>query len=97
MIPLSKTNLLDIILLSTQGFLYQNQQIAYLLKKFHHVSHLIIFYFNHCIVTCLFHINIKLQPTGGIIINIECKAWARNIHYDRKERIGSVHFELMID
>lgn len=35
--------------------------------------------------------------TGGIIINIECKAWARNIIHDRKERIGSVHFELLID
>lgn len=37
------------------------------------------------------------RPVRGIIINIECKAWARNIHHDRKERIGSVHFELMID
>lgn len=35
--------------------------------------------------------------SGGIIINIECKAWARNIIHDRKERIGSVHFELLID
>lgn len=34
---------------------------------------------------------------GGIIINVECKAWARNIHHDRKERIGSVHYELLID
>lgn len=34
---------------------------------------------------------------GGIIINVECKAWAHNIKHDRKERAGSVHFELMID
>lgn len=34
---------------------------------------------------------------GGIIINIECKAWAHNIRHDRHDRIGSVHFELMID
>lgn len=34
---------------------------------------------------------------GGIIINVECKAWAYNIKHDRKERTGSVHFELMID
>ncbi|KAJ6649706.1 Sodium/potassium-transporting ATPase subunit beta-2 [Pseudolycoriella hygida] len=34
---------------------------------------------------------------GGIIINIECKAWARNIIHDRKEKMGSVHFELLID
>ncbi|XP_037928238.1 sodium/potassium-transporting ATPase subunit beta-2 isoform X2 [Teleopsis dalmanni] len=37
------------------------------------------------------------RPKNGIIINIECKAWARNIVHDRKERIGSVHFELLID
>lgn len=35
--------------------------------------------------------------SGGIIINVECKAWAYNIKHDRKERQGSVHFELMID
>lgn len=35
--------------------------------------------------------------SGGIIINVECKAWAYNIKHDRKERTGSVHFELMID
>lgn len=34
---------------------------------------------------------------GGIIINVECKAWAHNIKHDRKDRVGSVHFELMID
>lgn len=33
----------------------------------------------------------------GVVINIECKAWAKNIHHDRKERRGSMHFELMID
>lgn len=37
------------------------------------------------------------KPTRGIIINVECKAWAYNIKHDRKERQGSVHFELMID
>ncbi|KAM8715490.1 hypothetical protein ACLKA7_002528 [Drosophila subpalustris] len=37
------------------------------------------------------------RPKRGIIINIECKAWARNIHHDRKERLGSVHYELLID
>jgi len=33
----------------------------------------------------------------GVLINIECKAWAKNIKHDRKERKGSVHFELMVD
>jgi sodium/potassium-transporting ATPase subunit beta len=30
-------------------------------------------------------------------MNIECKAWAKNIFHDRADRRGSVHFELMID
>lgn len=33
----------------------------------------------------------------GVLINIECKAWAHNIIHDRFERRGSVHFELMVD
>ncbi|EEC04629.1 sodium/potassium-transporting ATPase subunit beta [Ixodes scapularis] len=33
----------------------------------------------------------------GVLINMECKAWAKNIHHDRQDRVGSVHFELMID
>lgn len=37
------------------------------------------------------------RPVRGIIINIECKAWAHNIIHDRKERLGSVHFEMLID
>lgn len=37
------------------------------------------------------------KPASGVLINIECKAWAHNIHHDRTERRGSVHFELMVD
>lgn len=37
------------------------------------------------------------EPKRGVLINIECKAWARNIHHDRVDRRGSVHFELMVD
>ncbi|XP_052124681.1 sodium/potassium-transporting ATPase subunit beta-2-like [Frankliniella occidentalis] len=37
------------------------------------------------------------RPATGVLINIECKAWARNIHHDRADRRGSVHFEIMID
>lgn len=37
------------------------------------------------------------EPKPGVLINIECKAWAKNIVYDRHERRGSVHFEIMID
>jgi len=38
-----------------------------------------------------------LKPTPGVLINIECKAWAKNIKHDRMDREGSVHFELLID
>lgn len=38
-----------------------------------------------------------LRPTSGIVINIECKAWAKNIKHNRQDRLGSVHFELLID
>ncbi|XP_011309917.1 sodium/potassium-transporting ATPase subunit beta-2 [Fopius arisanus] len=36
-------------------------------------------------------------PKRNVLINIECKAWAKNIIHDRFERRGSVHFELMVD
>lgn len=37
------------------------------------------------------------KPQRGVLINVECKAWARNIRHDRADRLGSVHFELLID
>ncbi|XP_019874225.1 sodium/potassium-transporting ATPase subunit beta-2 isoform X1 [Aethina tumida] len=37
------------------------------------------------------------RPVSGIVINVECRAWAKNIKYNRQDRIGSVHFELLID
>ncbi|XP_063974103.1 sodium/potassium-transporting ATPase subunit beta-2-like [Diachasmimorpha longicaudata] len=37
------------------------------------------------------------RPRPGILINIECKAWARNIKHHRNDKIGSVHFELLVD
>ncbi|XP_012259711.2 sodium/potassium-transporting ATPase subunit beta-2 [Athalia rosae] len=37
------------------------------------------------------------RPRTGILINVECKAWARNIKHDRASGMGAVHFELMID
>ncbi|XP_047987641.1 sodium/potassium-transporting ATPase subunit beta-2-like [Leguminivora glycinivorella] len=37
------------------------------------------------------------RPRTGIVINIECRAWAKNIIYNRKERQGIVHFEIMIE
>jgi len=37
------------------------------------------------------------NPTKGVMIAIECKAWAKNIEHDSMERRGLAHFELMID
>jgi sodium/potassium-transporting ATPase subunit beta len=37
------------------------------------------------------------QPARGVLINVECKAWASNIRHERQDREGSVHFELLID
>ncbi|KAK9869466.1 hypothetical protein WA026_003221 [Henosepilachna vigintioctopunctata] len=40
-----------------------------------------------------------LNPTPNVIVNIECRAWAKNIEYasGNLNREGSVHFELMVD
>ncbi|XP_015608284.1 sodium/potassium-transporting ATPase subunit beta-2 [Cephus cinctus] len=40
-----------------------------------------------------------LRPKRNQIINVECRAWARNIIYSttKLEKKGAVHFELMID
>ena len=36
--------------------------------------------------------------TPGVIIQVRCKAWARNIkHDDLNPRVGGVHFEIMMD
>lgn len=37
------------------------------------------------------------KPLAGVLINIECKIWAKNVKNDRANRYGSVHFELMMD
>ncbi|KAF7989745.1 hypothetical protein HCN44_008419 [Aphidius gifuensis] len=37
------------------------------------------------------------RPRTGILINIECKAWAKNIRHNRHEKVGSVHFEILVD
>jgi sodium/potassium-transporting ATPase subunit beta len=35
--------------------------------------------------------------TNGVVINVWCKAWARNIHHHRYDDMGSIHFELLVD
>lgn len=39
------------------------------------------------------------RPKRNQLINVECRAWAKNIEYSsiRSEKKGAVHFELMID
>lgn len=37
------------------------------------------------------------RPEPYVLINIECKAWAKNIVHDRSNRLGLVHFELLKD
>jgi len=36
------------------------------------------------------------NPNPGQFIHIECRAWAKNIGYNRRDRAGIAHFELMI-
>merc|ERR1712179_223439 len=36
------------------------------------------------------------NPRIGQLIHVECRAWAGNIDYHRRDRIGIAHFELMI-
>lgn len=37
------------------------------------------------------------NPKPGVIIFVECKAWAMNINHDRVRSSGQVNFELLID
>ena len=37
------------------------------------------------------------NPQPFVLINIECKAWAKNIRHDRGNRLGLVHFEMLKD
>ncbi|KAK3096049.1 hypothetical protein FSP39_022525 [Pinctada imbricata] len=38
-----------------------------------------------------------VRPTPGVLVMVECRAYARNIKHDKLERAGMVHFELMVD
>ncbi|CAG9567593.1 unnamed protein product [Danaus chrysippus] len=37
------------------------------------------------------------NPRRGVIINVECRIWTRDIIYDRSSRYGRVRFELQVD
>ncbi|XP_967342.1 sodium/potassium-transporting ATPase subunit beta-1 [Tribolium castaneum] len=44
-------------------------------------------------------IAVQINVKTNVIVNIECRAWARNIAYDggNNHREGSVHFEILVD
>lgn len=40
---------------------------------------------------------VKLHNVNvGQLLHIECRAWAGNINYNRRDRVGIVHFELLV-
>ncbi|KAB7498520.1 Sodium/potassium-transporting ATPase subunit beta [Armadillidium nasatum] len=38
-----------------------------------------------------------IEPEPNVLINIECRVWAKNIEFSTGERLGMVHFELLRD
>ena len=36
------------------------------------------------------------NPVPGVLLHVECRAWAANIKYDHMDRVGKAHFELMV-
>ncbi|XP_030027442.2 sodium/potassium-transporting ATPase subunit beta-2 [Manduca sexta] len=37
------------------------------------------------------------NPRRGVLINVECRIWTRDIYYDRSSRVGRARFELYVD
>lgn len=37
------------------------------------------------------------KPSNGVLIQVWCKAWAKNIMHHRNDKAGSIHFELLVD
>lgn len=38
-----------------------------------------------------------IRPHPGVLVMVQCKAYARNIRHNQLEKAGMVHFELMVD
>jgi sodium/potassium-transporting ATPase subunit beta len=38
-----------------------------------------------------------MRPEPAVLINIECKTWFKGVVHNRRDRVGSVHFELLMD
>jgi len=57
-------------------------------------------YFPHQVKSNLVSPAVAVQFTDiphGQLLHIECKAWFKGVVHDRKERMGLVHFELLIE
>ena len=37
------------------------------------------------------------KPRVGALVQVWCKAWAKNIYHHKNDRAGSVKFELLVD
>lgn len=37
-----------------------------------------------------------MAPTPEVVINLECRAWAPNIHQDRKEQLGVLNYKIKV-
>lgn len=37
------------------------------------------------------------KPPVGILVEVECKAYSLNIVHDRTNRLGMVHFEILVE
>ena len=37
------------------------------------------------------------NPTNGVLINVVCKLWAKNIKHDYNDNAGLIKFELLVD
>lgn len=38
-----------------------------------------------------------LKPTTGVLVMVECKAWAKNIEHHRQYKLGMSHFEVLVE
>ncbi len=37
------------------------------------------------------------NPANGVLINVVCKAWAKNINHHYNDNAGLIKFELLVD
>ena len=44
----------------------------------------------------LFYVVLNFNALDGVMIAVECRAWADNIKHDRMERRGLAHFEVIL-